>query len=139
MTSSLEPGRGACPRVLLADDSDRMRELQRTILSILEFDVEEAPNGAEAFGLLLKTRFDLLITDLKMSPVDGAQLILGVQILPPDRRPKIIVCSSDFSGPTPTEREALKKADWLLAKPFAAADLIAAVRGALPVANSLGG
>jgi CheY-like chemotaxis protein len=138
MKASLAPGQGAAPRVLLADDSQRMRELQRAVLSIVEFEVEEAPNGAEAFGMLLKTRFDLLITDLKMSPVDGAQLILGVQILPPDRRPKIIVCSSDFSEPTHAEREALRKADWLLAKPFAAADLIAAVRGVLPDASPPG-
>jgi two-component system chemotaxis response regulator CheY len=116
-----------------------MRQLQRTILSMLEIEIEEAPNGAEAFSILLKSHFNLLITDLKMSPLDGAQLILALQILPLERRPKIIVCSSDFSGPTQTEREALRKADWLLTKPFAAADLIAAVRSVLPSASLLGG
>lgn len=100
---------------------------------MLEFEIAEAPNGAEAFSLLLKTPFDLLITDLKMSPIDGAQLILALQIFPPERRPKIIVCSSDFGAPTQSEREALQKADWLLTKPFAAADLIAAVKAALAI------
>jgi hypothetical protein len=57
---------------------------------------------------------------------------MAVQLLPAERRPKVIVCSADCGSPIPAMRPALDRADWLLAKPVSARDLIAAVTALLP-------
>lgn len=124
------------PRVLLVDDSASARIYLRTILSGLAVVVEEATDGGEAFAILLSRQFDLLITDLNMAPVTGAQLVMAVQLLPPERRPKIIVCSADAGSSLPATRQVLQQADRHLAKPASARDLIAAVTALLPGAVS---
>jgi CheY-like chemotaxis protein len=118
-------------RVLVADDSAHMRDYLKTILSVVASHIEEAANGEEAFGILLSETFDLLIADLNMAPIDGAQLVMAVQLLPQERRPKVIVCSADFDSLSPATRHALRQADWLLAKPVAAANLLGAVASVL--------
>jgi CheY-like chemotaxis protein len=119
-------------RVLLADDSAGARTYFRTILSAMALCVEEAADGAQAFSLLLGQQFDLLITDLNMAPITGAQLVMAVQLLPAERRPKIIVCSADAGSSVPAIRQAVSRADRFLTKPVAAGDLVAAVTALVP-------
>ena len=118
------------PQVLIVDDSTSSRALIRAILSGLILDIEEAADGAEAFGRLLGRRFDLLITDLSMLPISGAQLVMAVQLFPSERRPGIIICSSDRGSSV--SRWALQAASCFVPKPISAAELIASVTMLLP-------
>jgi len=104
------------------------------MLSFLSLDIEDVGDGAEAFGLLLARRFDLLVADLNMTPISAAQLVMAVRLLPAERRPKIIVCSPDPGAGDATAREALRQADCILATPVSIADLLAAVQKVLPAA-----
>jgi CheY-like chemotaxis protein len=118
-------------KVLLVDDSAAARALLRTMLSALPVSVQDAADSVEALGLLLERRFDLLITDLNLSPITGDQLVLAVQLFPVEQRPKIIVCSADAGSSRPAFREAIARADRFLCKPVSARDLIAAVSAML--------
>ncbi len=120
------------PRVLIADDASGMRTYLRTILVAAGFECVEAKDGGEAFDAILKTAFDLLITDLDMPGMDGFQLISAVTLLPVSRgRPPIIVCSALLDETLALRRPELRAAAALLAKPVQPDDLLKAVSRAL--------
>lgn len=116
------------PRVLIADDASGMRTYLRTILVAAGFECVEAKDGGEAFDAILKSTFDLLITDLDMPGMDGFQLISAVSLLPVSRgRPPIIVCSALLDEAAAVRRPELRAAAALLAKPIQPDDLLKAV------------
>lgn len=120
------------PHVLIADDASGMRTYLRTILVAAGFACVEAKDGGEAFDAILKTAFDLLITDLDMPGMDGFQLISAVTLLPVSRgRPPIIVCSALLDETLALRRPELRAAAALLAKPVQPDDLLKAVSRAL--------
>ena len=119
-------------RVLLADDSFTSRSCLRAMLSVLAVSVEEATDGGEALGILLDSDFDLLITDLNMAPISGAQLVMAIRLLPQNRRPKIIIHSAEHGPSSSAVRQIMNPGDRFLAKPATAGDLIAAVASLLP-------
>jgi|GEM_PF-1660538 len=62
-------------RVLLVDDSETMASFLCKMLVKWGFDVNWQKNGQEAFDTFKGQPFDLVLTDVKMSPVDGIQLL----------------------------------------------------------------
>jgi CheY-like chemotaxis protein len=109
-----------------------MRTYLRTILTAAGFEVFEAKDGGEAFDAILKTSFDLLITDLDMPGMDGFQLISAVSLLPVSRgRPPVIVCSAMLDETLAVRRPELRAAAALLAKPAQPDDVLKAVGKAL--------
>jgi two-component system chemotaxis response regulator CheY len=62
-------------QVLIADDQDSMRRLHRFSLKQIGIhQVTEASNGQEAIGLLRTQKYDLVICDWTMQPIDGLQV-----------------------------------------------------------------
>lgn len=57
--------------ILVADDSEKNRELLRTVLGHLGHTVAEASNGREAVVAAQQTAPDLMIFDLQMPELDG--------------------------------------------------------------------
>lgn len=62
-------------RVLVVDDEAIARDNLTHVFRKEGYVVESAANGVEALGLLEKAPADLVITDLKMSQMDGMQLL----------------------------------------------------------------
>ena len=62
-------------KILLADDQEMMRDSLAGILVREGHDVVACADGAAAVGRLQSTRFDLLITDLKMPKMTGIELL----------------------------------------------------------------
>ncbi len=58
-------------RILIADDSADNRLLIRTYLKQTPYQLEEAENGAIAFGKFTDGRFDLVLMDIQMPVLDG--------------------------------------------------------------------
>lgn len=120
------------PRVLIADDASGMRTYLRLIMESAGFECFEAADGGEAFDAILKSTYDLLITDLDMPGMDGFQLLSAVSLLPIARgRPPIIVCSALLDETLAERRPELRAAAALLAKPVQPQDLLKAVNKAL--------
>ena len=67
------------PRILTVDDSATVRRLIRIHLKGMDLAIVEAENGAEGLKAMAKTQFDLMIVDLMMPVMDGAQLIAQVR------------------------------------------------------------
>ncbi len=129
---AVPPGteRGATrrPRVLVVDDEAAIRDLMAKTLALAEYDVEEAPDGRAALGLIRISAFDLLITDLKMPGMDGLALIRDARRLAPTL-PVIIITAYS------TEASAIEAANLgvagYLTKPFRIAKILGTVAKAL--------
>ena len=62
-------------KILLVDDNTDGMLARRAVLEELGYHVVPAGCGSEALKLVEKESFDLVITDYKMSPVNGLELI----------------------------------------------------------------
>lgn len=61
-------------RILVVDDSMLMRLLIQETLADAGFEVLTAVDGLEAWGMLQKERFRLLVADVNMPHMDGLEL-----------------------------------------------------------------
>lgn len=80
-------------RILVAEDSITVRELERKLLTRAGYEVHVAIDGMEAWNLLLSMPVDLLITDIDMPRLTGLQLITRVRQSPKLARLPVIVMS----------------------------------------------
>jgi len=127
---AVEPLPGGSERILLVDDEPQLVEVVRAMLGSLGYRVE-AHTDAEA-ALRAFTRdpqaHDLLLTDMTMPGMTGAQLACRVLELRPGFP---IVLSTGFSEIMDGERARKIGVREFIMKPILKADLAAAVRRAL--------
>ena len=70
-------------RVLIVEDDPVQREMLTGFLSDLGIETADAADGREALDHLAQSQFDVVITDLRMSEMDGAELLRQVKELNP--------------------------------------------------------
>lgn len=85
-------------RVLIVDDNAFMRRLLRELLWALDCHPDNiwfAPNGRDALGVMRDRRFDVIICDINMQPMDGKQFTKHVRMAPESTAPyvPIIICT----------------------------------------------
>jgi CheY-like chemotaxis protein len=91
METETNPGK----RILLVEDERVMRELIRDLLAQNDHTVVEANNGAEAYALFTKSRYDLVMTDLLMPFVNGDELAVRIRQLEP-QQPILMMTGHDI-------------------------------------------
>jgi two-component system cell cycle sensor histidine kinase/response regulator CckA len=114
--------------VLLVEDEDPVRLFSARALRNKGYKVVEAKTGEAALELLDGGPYDLLVTDMVMPRVDGAQVIREARKLLPDLP---VICISGY-----TEESVLKEVESLdklrfLSKPFSLKQLASAVKEAI--------
>jgi CheY-like chemotaxis protein len=73
---SASPLRASTPALILLVDDNRDGVLaRRSVLEELGYRVVSAGCGSDALQLIEERSFDLVITDYRMSPIDGLELI----------------------------------------------------------------
>jgi DNA-binding NtrC family response regulator len=65
--------------VLLVEDHDATREQLRAALTASGFEVMTAPNGERALALLREHRARVVVSDYRMSPIDGLELLGAIR------------------------------------------------------------
>jgi CheY-like chemotaxis protein len=117
------------PVILVVDDEPDMRENMLRILHRGHYACVTAADGREALALLdLGTPPDLILTDVRMPGPDGLALAREARRLVPDV-PVVLVTAYVVDEAV---RDAVRDGTaTLLAKPFSAAELLAAVGAAL--------
>jgi two-component system, NtrC family, response regulator AtoC len=115
-------------RILVVDDEDLMREYVEEALTRAGHSVQSVASGQEAQELLRKCAFDLVVTDLKMTPMDGLTVLRTAK----EECPGTPVILMTAYGTVETAVGALKEgaADYIL-KPFAPDELELAIDRAL--------
>ncbi len=106
-------------RVLLVDDSNTMRRIQKTQLTNIGItDVVEAGNGEEALKMLAESMpVDLMLLDWNMPVMDGITALGHIRANPAYAAVKVIMCTSESEKTRVVE--ALKAgANNYIVKPF---------------------
>jgi two-component system chemotaxis sensor kinase CheA len=113
-------------RVLVAEDSDVVREAIRRELGAAGFDVATAEDGEQALALARAERFDAISTDVMMPKMDGYELTRALRKDPRYQGvPIVMVTSKDARIDTLRGLDA--GADAYLTKPADAAELVRAI------------
>ena len=115
--------------VLIADDSEFMRNLLREILEEEHEIVGEAENGVEAVDIYEEQSPDLVMMDIVMPIRDGIEATS--QIKDADPGANVIMCTS--VGQEEKMKAAVKAgADGYITKPFQKPSVIQAIRDVVP-------
>jgi CheY-like chemotaxis protein len=87
-------------KILVVDDSESIRTSLRFSLSQKGYNTITAENGKEALSLLKsEPEIGVLITDMQMPVMDGAQLIKSLRADPAlSKLPVIVLTSEDGKG-----------------------------------------
>ncbi|MBI3871647.1 MAG: sigma-54-dependent Fis family transcriptional regulator [candidate division Zixibacteria bacterium] len=101
--------------ILVVDDKDSVRRMLADALIAKGHDVEVARNGHSAIEKSKESRFDLVLTDLKLPEMDGMQVLAAVK----ENDPETTVIVMTAFGTIETAVEAMKKGAYdFLTKPF---------------------
>lgn len=76
---TVSPPKGMPFTALVVDDSMLIRHTVCRFLEERGFKVEAASNGEEALAVLRRTHADVIITDMQMPKMDGAELIRALK------------------------------------------------------------
>lgn len=106
-------------RVLVVDDEPDQRFLTRRILKRAGYEVAEAEDGSVALRVMRESPPEVLVTDMTMPVMNGAELIRRVRAEPAMAHIPILAVSGD--------PQLAGGADAILAKPFDLKELVATV------------
>ena len=127
--STTPPSRG---RILVVDDQRNLRVTTALLLRAAGYHVYEASSGEEAVGQLSSKGVDLLLTDLKMEPMDGLTLLKKALEVVPGLQ--VIMMTAFGSIETAVEAMRLGACDYVT-KPFTEGELRYRVERALEVSK----
>lgn len=121
-------------RVLLVDDEPSILSVLSTLLKAEGYEVDSALGGEKAQDLIRAQDFDLMISDIRMSPVNGMELLRQSH----SERPSLPVIMLTAYGSVETAIEALKLGAFdYVTKPFKVDELLITVQRALDYSNAL--
>jgi two-component system, NtrC family, response regulator HydG len=115
-------------RVLIVDDQRNMRTTTALVLRQNGFDVAEAESGEAALTRLLTEPFDVVLTDLRMEPTTGLDVLRGALEVAPATQ--VIVMTGFGTVESAVEAMQLGAHDYI-AKPFKESELLLRVQRAL--------
>jgi DNA-binding NtrC family response regulator len=120
------------PRVLVVDDDMFFRKVITKLLTGHGYEITLAGGGEEALQTLQTQAFDLMISDVNMTPMDGMELLEKVR----ERYPDMGVIMLTGHDEIEIAIEAMKKGAFdFLVKPFQLDDLFATVQRSLEYYN----
>ncbi|HXX58273.1 MAG TPA: response regulator [Thermodesulfovibrionales bacterium] len=123
------------PRILVIDDEDIVRISCKKCLTPEGYDVDTAANGIEGLRMAEATKYDLVLTDLKMPEMDGMEFIMKAKERQPDMR---VIMITGYSTVEHAVKAMRLGAYNYIEKPFTPGTLIAAVREALETKQGKG-
>ncbi|WP_018478243.1 sigma-54-dependent transcriptional regulator [Pontibacter roseus] len=120
------------PKILIIDDERAIRSTLKEILEFENYNVDEAEDGIRGLQQLGKTRYDVVLCDIKMPGMDGIEVLEKAMEMSPDT-PFIMISAH---GTIDTAVEATKKGAYdFLQKPPDLNRLLVTVRNALDKSN----
>jgi two-component system response regulator FlrC len=115
--------------VLVVEDDKSLREALVDTLNLAGYQVLAAADGREALGAIDAHGVALVVSDIRMQPMDGHQLLKQIKA----RRPELPVLLMTAYGTIPQAVDAMRvgAADYLI-KPFEAESLVSKVAAYVP-------
>jgi len=94
-------------KILIIDDERAIRSTLREILEYEDYKVIDTDNGIDGLALIKKEDIDLVLCDIKMSKMDGMEVLTEALAIKPDL-PFIMISGH---GTIETAVEASKKGE----------------------------
>jgi len=115
------------PRLVVVEDEPALQKVLQMRLQMEGFEVRTASDGEEALLLIREERPDLVLTDLMMPVMDGAELTRAIKRDPDLKSIPVLVLTALKEK---REREHLMAAgaDGFAAKPYNSLELTARIR-----------
>lgn len=92
-------------KILVIDDEQSIRNTLKEILEYENYKVDTAPDGPSALDFLAKSRYEVILCDIKMPGIDGIELLSHIQGIQPDT-PVVMISGH---GNIDTAVESIKK------------------------------
>jgi CheY-like chemotaxis protein len=118
------------PTILIVDDESSIRLMVRTSLESEGYTLREAANGRDALDTIARNKPDLMLLDLNMPVLDGFAVLDQLKLLPPDKRPLVVVLTAYGSVSAAVKATRLGAID-CLEKPITPTDLRQAIKSIL--------
>ena len=114
-------------RILIVDDEPRILLLMKGLLKTNGYEVETAKDGAAALEIVKAGGVDIVVTDLRMQPMDGMALFHEVHAASPDVPVILLTAYASVE----TAIDAMKSGIFdYLTKPFKVEDMLACLKRA---------
>jgi putative two-component system response regulator len=116
-------------KILIVEDEDQQRELEKATLPAPEFYVMEARDGEEALSYIKGFEFDAVLLDKRMPGINGDEVCyrirndLDMQLLP-------VIMVTGTTSNEDLENSLLAGASDFIRKPYSPMELVARVRAA---------
>ena len=121
-------------RILLVDDEASILSVLSTLLKAEGHEVVPILGGEKAQDVIKNNQFDLMVSDIRMSPVDGMQLLKLIRC----ERPNTAVIMITAYGSVETAVEAMKEGAFdYVTKPFKVDELLITVIRALEYRDAI--
>jgi diguanylate cyclase (GGDEF)-like protein len=120
-------------RLLVVDDHPNLRMLLRTTFEIIDVEVQEAGNAAEAMQRVAEQTPDVIVLDVALPDVDGVTLCRRLRALPATAAVPIVLLTGDSTATDDEGRAA--GANAFVRKPFSPLELLETIEqlaGGLP-------
>ncbi len=126
---TVEPG-----KILVVDDDDAGRYVKRRILEQAGHSVSEAHEGFEALRIIVGTKPDVVVLDVKLPDIKGTDLCRKLR--ENDVGISVLMTSAAFVDPADRVTSLESGADAYLIEPFDPNELVAAVSSLLRMARA---
>lgn len=119
-------------RILMVEDTEDNRQIMRDLLSMTDFELLEAVDGADGVAMASLHRPDLILMDIQLPVMDGYEAARRIKADPALKHiPIIAVTSYALAG---DEGKTLAAGcDGYVSKPFSPRQLLAKIREFLPL------
>lgn len=115
-------------RILLVDDDPAILKIFQLLLTMDGHDVLATESGEEAVKIVEQEDVDVVLSDVRMSPMDGFEVLRRVREARPDM---LVFMVSAFCSQASVEKASRMGAFKFIAKPPDPRDLIQSVNDAL--------
>ena len=122
-------------RVLLVDDEELLLTVLKTLLRTKGYEVLTAQDGYTALELVKSAKPEVVISDIRMNPMNGLELLRHIRRECPDL--PVVMLTGYSTAETEEETKALGAFGYLR-KPFVMDDVIRTVRAAVETAQQKG-
>ena len=112
-------------KILVVDDDTLTRHLLQQSLEQFGHAVQAAANGREALQMAIMDKPDVMVLDIMMPGINGAEVIREMRGQPGYEDVRIIVVTG---SPQPEKIPEVAQADVLLRKPLPIEDLLAQIQ-----------
>ena len=114
------------PRILIVDDDESVRELLSAVLQDEGYQITTAESGEQALELFYKDPFPLVISDIRMSGMDGLELLEKIKAFSEETQVVIITGHASLT----TALQALRDGAYdYLVKPIESLEIVTALVG----------